>query len=339
MDEQTIRSTDHDALSCRISLVSKSYLQDPSLPSVLSGFQKFLKYDSKTPRRVMSELIKVKSPVINRGSYIRIRSIDIIIKRFIEQYKEAEEVRILNLGAGSDTRSFQILKGYQNVEVIEIDFPDSVKFKKATIVDDEILCDAIGANYELHSDLDKFYQQLDNSELRTDRFLLIPMDLREIDTLKTFLASLQDKPTLIISECMLCYLTTEESSSLLHTLHKNIPHGILAIYDPLGGEGSFGNVMIDNLKMRNLSMSTLLEFNSLSKYKARLQKIGFQSVKIDHMFNVLNTWLDQEEIRRISKLEFLDEIEELKLLLEHYCLSLSTWGMVAFLDDGLKLSA
>ncbi|KAH3685964.1 hypothetical protein WICPIJ_003057 [Wickerhamomyces pijperi] len=341
MDEQIIRSTDNDALSCRYSLTLNTYITDPYLPHILTGFQKFLKYETTAPRRALGALTKPKLPVINRGSFIRIRSIDIIIKRFIDQFKESSKdgIRILNLGAGSDTRAFDILTlNKEKVEVIEVDFPDSVKFKKATILDNQFLSNVIGYPFdnEAHRSDEKFYHGLDHTELKTERYRLVPMDLRETDKLKSFLSELSVKPTLIISECMLCYLNTLESEALLTTLHENIKQGVLAIYDPLGGEGGFGHVMIDNLRLRNLPLTTLLEFNTLKKYHTRLQSIGFNKVEIDHMYNILNHWLPQDEIRRISRIEFLDEIEELKLLLEHYCLSLSTWGIT--FDHGLRFN-
>ena len=31
-------------------------------------------------------------------------------------------------------------------------------------------------------------------------------------------------------------------------------------------------------------------------------------------------WIDHKEMGRINKLEMIDEIEEIRLLLEHYCL-------------------
>ncbi|KAH3669132.1 hypothetical protein WICMUC_005096 [Wickerhamomyces mucosus] len=326
MNLQIIRSTDHDALSCRYSIASKQYIKDPYISNIVQGFQKFLKFDNKSPRRVLSSLVKTKFPVINRGTYIRIKSIDIIIENFLEKFN-GRDVRIINLGAGSDTRSFSLAKQHNNLDIIEVDFPDSIKFKKAIILDDKELAESLDIPFHQHSNLDEFYKELSNEGILASRYQLLPFDLRNSTDFGEFLRKLPEKPTLILSECMLCYLSSDEADKLLLAIHRNISQGVFVVYDPLGGDDSFGNVMIDNLKMRNLSLDTLLKYNTLEKYQERFRNIGFQYVKIDNLFNILNNWLAPEDLKRIARLEFLDEIEELKLLLEHYCLCLSHWGL------------
>ncbi|CCH40819.1 Leucine carboxyl methyltransferase 2 [Wickerhamomyces ciferrii] len=331
MDRNTkvIRSTDYDALSCRISAHKKQYIQDEYLQHIIHGFEKFLKYEYKlSSRRILNSIINsVKLPIINRGTYIRTRSIDLIIEKFLEKF-ESDDVQIINLGAGSDTRPFKYLPTNEQISWVEFDFKDSTKLKNATIVTDPILSKKIGIKpISDIENLDNFYNGL-NDSLISDRYKLIAIDLRDIKTLQDILNQFlnKDKPTLIISECMLCYTESLNSTEILQTLKSFFTKTSIVIYDPIGGDDNFGNVMIENLKIRNISMPSLLEFNTLDKYSQRLKDLGFQDVKIDNLNNIMNNWINDDEKRRISKLEFLDELEELNLLLEHYCLILTTCG-------------
>jgi len=328
-NEKVIRSTDYDALSCRISADKKRYIQDKFLQHVIFGFEKFLKFENKiSSRRVFNGIVNSnKLPIINRGTYIRTKSIDFLVERFLKKFGDESKVQIVNLGAGSDTRAFQTLNGTKNVQWVEFDFKDSTKLKKATILTDDVLAKSVGVEASNVENLETFYNELDDS-LISSSYKLIAIDLRDIQALKTRLSDelYPNVPTLIISECMLCYTESATSTQIISTMKSFFNQGVFVIYDPIGGEDNFGNVMIDNLKIRNISMPSLLEFNTLDKYAKRLIDLGITDVKIDHMYNIMNNWISDEEKIRISRLEFLDELEELRLLLKHYCLIVGSWG-------------
>lgn len=327
-NEKVIRSTDYDALSCRISAHKKHYVEDKYLQHIIHGFEQYLRFENKlSSKRVLNGIINsVKLPIINRGTYIRTKSIDTVIGKFLERF-EGEDVQIVNLGAGSDTRPFQLLNGGNNITWVEFDFKDSTKLKKATILTDNVLSSCVGVETVKVDNVETFYDELDDSLISTN-YKLIAIDLRDIESLETHLKNElnMSKPTLIISECMLCYTESSTSTQIIKTLKTFFNKGAFVIYDPIGGEDNFGSVMIDNLKIRNISMPSLLEFNTLEKYSQRLINLGIEKVKIDNMNNIMNNWVPDSEKIRISRLEFLDELEELRLLLEHYCLILGIWG-------------
>lgn len=327
-NEKVIRSTDYDALSCRISAHKKHYVEDKYLQHIIHGFEQYLRFENKlSSKRVLNGIVNsVKLPIINRGTYIRTKSIDTIIEKFLQRF-EGEEVQIVNLGAGSDTRPFQLLGENKNITWVEFDFKDSTRLKKATILTDKVLADRVGVDTVNVDNLETFYTELDDTLIST-KYKLIAIDLRDIASLESHLSSELDKskPTLVISECMLCYTESATSTQIIKTLKTYFEKGAFVIYDPIGGEDNFGSVMIDNLKIRNISMPSLLEFNTLEKYSQRLKELGIENVKIDDMNNITNNWISDAEKIRISRLEFLDELEELRLLLEHYCLILGIWG-------------
>lgn len=82
--------------------------------------------------------------------------------------------------------------------------------------------------------------------------------------------------------------------------------------------------MISNLQTRNIHLPTLTSYPELGDQRARLQGYGFRSgaQAADTSF-LWRNWVDEEEKERVGSLEFLDELEELELLLRHYCVA---WG-------------
>jgi [phosphatase 2A protein]-leucine-carboxy methyltransferase len=328
---ETVRTTDYDALSCRYSVQVKQYLADPWLMPYLASLEEVFRYEYKnSARRNFNSIVKGnKLPIINRGTYIRSICIDSVIQEFVEKFDRA---RIVSLGAGSDTRLFKWLSQNEQLEYIEMDFSQSTKIKHGVISLSPQLSEIIGIpSVEPSSE---WYSSLSDS-LETQRYRLIPIDLRRIDQLERVIAQLNpDIPTLVVSEAVLCYIESNISNEIISTLQCHFHQGAIAIYDPIGGEGSFGDVMVENLRIRNLRMPSLLEFNTLEKYEQRLLQSGITNVKIDDTYTIYNNWIADDEKKRVSRLEFLDEIEELKLLLEHYCLALGWWG---FSWDDLSL--
>jgi [phosphatase 2A protein]-leucine-carboxy methyltransferase len=104
--------------------------------------------------------------------------------------------------------------------------------------------------------------------------------------------------------------------------------------------GTFGQVMkrnlavspistspgrLTDLQARNLSLPGAI-YPTPSAQAGRFK--GFTSGGKD-LWDIRETVIDREELRRISRLEHLDEIEELRLVLGHYCVA---WGGRGCLD-------
>jgi [phosphatase 2A protein]-leucine-carboxy methyltransferase len=89
----SIRLTDSDAATARLSAVQKQYLQDP-----------YIKYF--VPR---AHLQTSKPPLINIGTFIRSTAIDDLVHRWLLLSEhEGKPCQIVSLGAGSDTRFWRI---------------------------------------------------------------------------------------------------------------------------------------------------------------------------------------------------------------------------------------
>jgi [phosphatase 2A protein]-leucine-carboxy methyltransferase len=105
----------------------------------------------------------------------------------------------------------------------------------------------------------------------------------------------------------------------------------------LMSRGTFGQVMKRNLAVSphsflpaSLECKTYIQARNLSLpgaiYPTPLAQAarfkGFTNGGKD-LWDIRETVIDPEELRRISRLEHLDEIEELRLVLGHYCVA---WG-------------
>lgn len=347
--DKIIRSTDLDALSSRFSANFKGYFSPPDkyIDGLIQSYQANLQYctgytNLSAGRAVRSVFSEQKLPIINRGTYLRTELIDQIIHGFVEEYQECQ---IISLGGGSDTRCFRLFDKYPEKKVVyvELDFDESVKIKKLAIVRDEHLKKLVGYHGDKLGDIaskDDF-KRLD-SDLHTGKYHLIGFDLRDLansTSFRTVSDSLSKHidftlPTLVLSECVLCYLTPEENALIFKFWEECFKSSTkplaFLIYEPMSLEDAFGKTMAHNLSNRGIDLHTFHKFPNLYSRKSFLtDELGLKNVRLTDIAEVggygnggkgSQSWIESPELQRINRLEFIDEIEEIQLLFKHYCL-------------------
>jgi [phosphatase 2A protein]-leucine-carboxy methyltransferase len=132
-----------------------------------------------------------------------------------------------------------------------------------------------------------------------------------------------DVPTLLLSECCLCYLEDPEASSVIKWFVDKMPSLCIIIYEPIKPDDPFGKMMVSNLAARNIRMPTLDVYKLPSDQESRLGDAGFELVKQMTVDKIWETWVHAEEKERVDSLEGLDELEEWNLLASHYIV---VWG-------------
>ncbi|KAF8161321.1 S-adenosyl-L-methionine-dependent methyltransferase [Crassisporium funariophilum] len=321
-----IRGTDNDAAAARLSAIQKQYLVDP-----------FLKY--LVPR---AHLLPPRPPLINVGTYVRSSSIDALVDQWLQlSASTGQRCQIVSLGAGSDTRFWRIAASAlkDNLQTyVELDFPE-ITTKKGM---------AIRKHKELMSSLgnpDQVTLSQGGTALHSPKYHLLPADLRlpPSETLEKMLFSAVDEggapildtslPTLLLFECVLAYMSPSSSSRLLQWFVDTIQEsadGILGcvVYEMFGLNDSFGRVMVNNLKERNISIPGVEPFSDEKSLAQRFLQTGFTAAHALTLKEIRRAYIDPAELERLSKLEFLDEMEELDLVLAHYAIS---WGL--FIGD------
>ncbi len=154
-------------------------------------------------------------------------------------------------------------------------------------------------------------------------------DLRELSKSPSqdspaILAGLRtDVPTLLISECCLCYQETSEAKAVIEWFTSKIPSIGILIYEPIRPDDAFGRVMVSNLAARDIAMPTLAVYKERGDQETRLKDAGFDSVRQMTVDEAWDRWVPAEEKERVNSLEGLDEVEEWHLLARHYIIA---WG-------------
>lgn len=341
--DKSIRATDLDALSCRFCANAKGYFvpSDVYIKDLLQSYEHNLQYcQGYTPMsvgRALRTLFKdPKYPLINRGTFFRTKLINTIVERFISSH---EECQIISIGGGSDTRGFRVLQDHPTgVRYMEIDFVELVKIKKSAILLSATLLQIVGQAPEQTPLKDKASFESMDPEIHTSRYDLIALDLRDIDLrgkerLSSYLKD--DVPTLVISECVLCYLTPEDNEKVLEFFKNELKDLAVLMYEPMGLGDAFGQTMEQNLTSRGIDLHTFKKYPDLKAREMFFKEtLGFSRVKSTDLAEVGGystndlSWLLREEVARATKIEMIDEVEEIRLLLQHYCLIYAQKGEV-----------
>ncbi|MBW0497705.1 hypothetical protein O181_037420 [Austropuccinia psidii MF-1] len=327
--DQAIRETDIDAAVARFSAVSKGYMHDELVA--------FFAPSKSNP---------IRPPWVNVGTHHRTYTIDALIERFIQRTKGP--VQVLSLGSGSDSRYWRLRKRWGAewpVERwIETDFQETVSSKIDTIIKQNQLLAPCGQRVEISADDDPTGSRgtQPHAELHGQSYCLVSIDLRKPDHLISKLTSHHllsgtlakpDLPTLILAELVFVYMQPEETQSCLSQLAKYFRDQLMVVtYEALNLGDNFSRVMVQNLRTRGL---TLLGFNHNSGVESQLKRfreLGFLEIMSTNMKKLRESASDDKEwnenwkgeLGRIKQLEFLDEVEELELILEHYAL---TWAL------------
>lgn len=137
-------------------------------------------------------------------------------------------------------------------------------------------------------------------------------------------------PTLLISECCLCYLPPSTASSIISFFTTTIQSSLgIVIYEPIKPDDAFGKMMVSNLAAREIKMPTLEVYKEAEDQERRLREAGFGGdqggggAKSKTIEQIWEEWTSQEEKERVDALEGLDEVEEWQLLAGHYIV---VWG-------------
>ncbi|KAH3962693.1 hypothetical protein HBI25_105310 [Parastagonospora nodorum] len=303
--DNAVKATDQDAAGSRVSCVELGYLHDP--------YAKLFATQPATRRL----------PLLNRGTYVRTSAIDQLVNKFLLADPSSAK-QIVSLGAGTDTRFFRLMDSYPDIRLVyhEIDFPTNTVAKIASIQRQPLLYRKL-----LHSPTAA-------TSYHSETYNIHALDLRSLansaeETPRPDIPNLDPAmPTLILSEMCLVYLQPSAvqsivSSLVTHYLQPATPASLI-LYEPILPQDAFGRTMTSNLRTRNIHLHTMTAYPELGDQRARLKGYGFEAAaRAEDTSYIWRNWVSEEEKERVAGLEFLDELEELELLLRHYCIA---WG-------------
>ncbi|KAF9030674.1 leucine carboxyl methyltransferase [Hymenopellis radicata] len=312
-----VRLTDNDAALARLSAVQKGYLTDP----FVSAF---------VPR---AHLQPPRPPLINIGTYVRTVAIDDLVAQWLALSREdGTQCQIVSLGAGSDSRFWRIavciLINWEHnshlAKYIEIDFPEITSKKAMTIRKSKPLGSVLG-------DPAKIQVSGGGTGLKSPRYNLIPADLRRppqetlasilFEGLEPLLSS--SRPTLLLFECVLAYMSPDSSNALLTWFRQQFSDGILGsvVYEMFGLEDSFGLVMVNNLKARQVDLPGAVPYPTQESLPTRFLDVGFTAADALSLRDIRLQYISHTENINVGVPRRGRGVEP---RLQHYAI---TWGL------------
>ncbi|KAE8749828.1 hypothetical protein FOCC_FOCC003296 [Frankliniella occidentalis] len=299
-NDEAVQLTNDDATECKQSAVQLGYWQDP-----------YLFYFARSAER--------KPPEINRGYFARKRGIELLVEKFLKLTNS--NCQIVNLGAGFDTLYWRLLDAGKAVtKLIDLDFP-SVTARK---------CHYIKRNKPLQDKLNlgegKAFSGA--TELHAGNYHIVGVDLRQRSE---FVAALEQceidfsLPTLFLAECVLVYIDSSSVDEVLTWIAVNFESVAFINYEQINMNDRFGEVMKQNLRLRQCSLSGVSACQNLDSQRRRFTDNNWEGTQAWDMVEVYDN-IPGIERQRVEKIEFLDEQELLIQLFQHYCICVGWKG-------------
>uniref|UniRef100_A0A8C8DMB0 Leucine carboxyl methyltransferase 1 n=1 Tax=Oryzias sinensis TaxID=183150 RepID=A0A8C8DMB0_9TELE len=298
--DEAVRATCDDATICKRFATSKGYWKDP-----------YIQY-------FVRSVGERKAPEINRGYYARVQGVNFLLDAFLK--KTQCNCQVINLGAGLDTTFWRLKdNNLMPQKFFEVDFPTIVSRKIHYIKTKPPLSKPIIETHSTDSLL------LDAHNLDSDRYCIIGADLRNISDMEEKLKKFQlntELPTLVLTECVLVYMTPSQSSGLIRWVAETFHTAMFINYEQANMCDRFGQVMIENLQRRQCMLAGVDTCQSLDLQVTRT--VSRFLLASPHSGLFLWDGPHVEVVTVIERLEFLDEGELLQQLLQHYSISWAT---------------
>ncbi|TQV91327.1 leucine carboxyl methyltransferase 2 [Cordyceps javanica] len=291
------------------SIVSKRSVERLYYPNEPPYFRYFVK---KFQRR---------APLINRGYWLRLRTIDVIVKQFLSRCTGPKIV--INLGCGSDVLPWQSHVRYGNecedALFIDIDYPDLMRKKRAIVLETPQLQGLLGPSFEVsQSDEDLVL-------LRSKQYCQIGCDLRELDALRKVLESLADLsncPILFVAEVSVTYMDTESADNLLKWASSvgKAEFCLLEQLLPYGRGHPFAQTMLKHFEKLKTPPRSVAVYPTVSDQFKRFRSRGWSTVRIWDLWEAwsCDEFVKAEERVALDDVEPFDEWEEFMLFARHY---------------------
>ncbi|KAL9047208.1 MAG: hypothetical protein Q9214_000160, partial [Letrouitia sp. 1 TL-2023] len=272
----------------------------------------FYRYFVKKPIR--------RSPLINRGYWLRMYVVDDAIGRFLAQCSRKKKV-ILNLGCGYDPLVFQWLSKSpelsRDVTFIDIDYPELMAKK----------CEVIAQTRQLRDLIEPIEAPtLDPSVfLRSRHFLAIGCDLsdsRKLGQILTDNTCSKDCLILCIAEVSITYMNDQAADAVLEwaAQYEDVRFCLLEQFLPDGADHPFAQKMLQHFENLNTPLRSVRKYPRLIDQEKRFLRAGWKYAKAKSLWNIFCdlTVISNEQKLWLNTVEPFDEYEEFVLFASHY---------------------
>lgn len=310
--DQRIIATADDAIRTKHAAVHAGYYDDDYIDT-------FFHSCAPSQRQVQ--------PIIKRGTHARVACMDRAICSFLTSHPTASKIQIVIVGAGKDTSYFRFRDGslmgmeHQNTKPCnwyDVDHSLVIAEKKRIIGDSETL----SSQYPLKPTSHGF-----SCTSNEQTYTLVGHDIREDPSGLVKKLNLDTEiPTLFLTECVLMYVPEPDSKALLSALAAAAKNTSVVCYEPILGNDPFGKMMEQNLLRVGVATrdSCLVRTRTLQSQVEKLVDAGFRKASGCNMWSAYQSVVTAEQRQRANRSEFLDEMEEWVLIMQHYSLLVGT---------------
>ena len=309
-ERKAIVETNDDATSSKYAAVLKHYWEDP-----------LIRFFVPAGTRVQ------RPPLINRGTFTRVASIDSTVQHFLS----CGGTQVVNLGAGYDTTfarlrcccSFPPGRSYTWWDV---DLPEVVAQKAAAITRvPELRGSFAGEGSTMRVGAAGGALDHRTAAGAADlRYVLRAADLRDTAKFEAAAREILDpgKPTLFVSEVVLVYMDPEEGDRLIEWAGRTFRAAEFVVFEQILPNDPFGKMMLKNISLRGCTLHSIEKYPTLQAQEKRYRDRGFEKTEAIDMNQVYRALTDGDRAlsSSIARLELFDELEEWMLLQAHYCL-------------------
>ncbi|KAH8981122.1 S-adenosyl-L-methionine-dependent methyltransferase, partial [Lactarius hatsudake] len=147
-------------------------------------------------------------------------------------------------------------------------------------------------------------------------------------------------PTFLRFECVLAYTAPSASNALVRWFvdyfasPNSSPLGAV-VYEMFKLGDAFRRVMLNNLTSHGVSLPSAEAYPDITSLSRRFLDLGFTPAQALTLREIRSRYVGPQELQRLSRLEMLDKVEELELVLDHYTIS---WG-VSSIDGASQTSS
>ncbi|PTB74105.1 LCM-domain-containing protein [Trichoderma longibrachiatum ATCC 18648] len=245
-----------------------------------------------------------RAPLINRGYWLRLRAIDVIVQRFLSKEKAGKKV-VINL---------------DDVLFVDVDYPDLMHKKRAVVLQTPELRKLLGDDYTL-SDKGK-----DGLLLRSTKYCQLGCDLRQLDRLRALLesvVSLSECAVLFVAEVSITYMDTQYADSLIEwgsTVGRENEFCLLEQIIPYGKGHPFAQQMLGHFVKLNTPLRSIEQYPTMESQVDRFQGRGWPRVDIKDLWQTWSSeqFVSDSERMALDEVEPFDEWEEFILFARHY---------------------
>ncbi|KAI9662702.1 MAG: tRNA methyltransferase ppm2 [Alyxoria varia] len=258
-----------------------------------------------------------RSPLINRGYWLRMRAIEGVIKSYLRENEDQSKL-IVNLGCGYDTLPFKLIAQEKDlckhVCFVDVDYADLMSKKCKVIRETPQLSEVIGESGPGDTGV----------LLESKEYIAVACDLQSSSDLHRLRVILNNResPIFFVAEVSMTYMNTRKADAVIQwaSTFKDGHFCLLEQYLPDGPSHPFTETMLNHFKRLQSPLQAATQHQSLEAQTQRFRTNGWPRSNISSLWDLWSNddFISPDQRNHIDEIEPFDEWEEFALFASHY---------------------